>query len=345
MVRSIILILFTIITYAYSVHGQVSLEPACAESIQRYGVTGFDNSEFVWSFDASRGEVLEGNGTDTIAIRWGYETGSVQLEVLEITSEGCIDVPSEAVLEIIAPYVDLGYDFPEICDQDTLIFDVGDFHYEPYDILWSDGSTGQFYEATASEEIWVRVIDGYGCTRYDTVSLLVHELPIVRLGNDTVLCDQTQPMVLYPGDFAEYHWETNNGEFTNSYLEVYPTPVLIDTIRLSIVDYNECTGGDTLVLFPCDIGGLFKEMPNTITPNGDGDNDTWNIPFMENFPDAKLEIFDRWGRLVYRTTNVADEPWDGTSKGKDLPMDAYYFVLELNLLHAEPVVGTVNLIR
>jgi gliding motility-associated-like protein len=345
MVRNIILILFTVILYTLSAHGQVSLEPACAESIQQYGVTGFEDSEFVWSFDAQRGEVIEGNSTDTIVIRWGYTTGRIQLEVLEITSEGCTDVPSEAVFNIIAPYVDLGYDFPEICDQDTLTLDVGDFHFEPYDILWSDGSTGQYYKATTTEEIWVRVIDGYGCTRYDTISLLVNELPIVRLGNDTVLCDETEPLVLYPGDFAEYHWSSNVGEFTDSYLDVYPSHTSIDTIKLSVVDYNECLASDSLILFPCDISGLFKEMPNTITPNGDGDNDVWNIPLMENFPDAKLEIFDRWGRLVYRTTNVAHEPWDGTSKGKDLPMDAYYFILELNLLHAQPVLGTVNLIR
>ncbi len=345
MVRNIILILIAVLTYTFSAHGQVSLEPACAESIEQYGVTGFEDSEFVWSFDTERGEVIEGMGTDTIVIRWGYGTGRLQLEVLEITAEGCTDVPSEAVFDIIAPYVDLGYEFPEICDEDTLLLDVGDFHYEPYDILWSDGSGGQYYPATSTEEIWVRVIDGYGCSRYDTVSLLVHNLPVVQLGNDTVLCDDNEPLVLYPGDFAEYHWVTNTGEYSDSYLEVYPSKVEIDTIRLAILDYNECPGADTMLLLPCDIEGLFKEMPNAITPNGDGDNDVWNIPFMDNFPDAKLEIFDRWGRLVYRTTSVGEEPWDGTSKGKDLPMDAYYFMLELNLLHAQPIVGTVNLIR
>lgn len=344
MVRSTILILF-IVKYTISVHGQVSLEPACAESIQLYGVTGFEDSEFVWSFDTQRGEVIEGNSTDTIVIRWGYSTGRIQLEVLEITSEGCSDVPSIAVFDIIAPYVDLGYDFPELCNEDTLLFDAGDYHYEPYEILWSDGSTGQYYEATVTEDIWVRIIDGYGCTRYDTVSLLVNELPVVNLGNDTVLCDETDPLVLDPGNFAQYHWVTSYQESTDSYLPIYPSHTMIDTIRLTVTDFNNCVGADTLKILPCDIAGLFKEMANTITPNGDGDNDYWNIPFMENFPDAKLEIFDRWGRLVYRTTNVGDEPWDGTSNGKELPMDAYYFVLELNLLHAEPVVGTVNLIR
>jgi gliding motility-associated-like protein len=344
MIRNIILI-FVGIIYTFSVHGQVSLEPACAESIQRYGVTGFEGSEFVWSFDAQRGDVLDGNGTDTITIRWGYTTGSLQMEVLEITSEGCTDVPSIAVFDIIAPYVDLGYDFPEICDGETITFDVGDFHYEPFEILWSDGSTGQLFEADTSGEIWVRVIDGYGCMRYDTVSLLVHELPEVDLGKDTVLCDETDPLILDPGNYAEYQWITSYAESSASYLAVYPSRTGIDTIRLTVRDFNNCVGSDTLRILPCDIAGLFEDMPNTITPNGDGDNDVWNIPFMDNFPDARLEIFDRWGRLVYRTTNVASEPWDGKSKGRDLPMDSYYFILELNTFHSEPLVGTVNLIR
>jgi gliding motility-associated-like protein len=66
---------------------------------------------------------------------------------------------------------------------------------------------------------------------------------------------------------------------------------------------------------------------------------------MQFFDKAVLEIFDRWGRLVYRTDNVYEEPWDGKSKGKILPMDSYYYVLNLNVMNTPPLVGTVNLIR
>jgi gliding motility-associated-like protein len=328
-------------------YGQVQLEPACAESVEQYGVTGFVNSRFVWSFDHSYGDVINGEGTNTITIHWGYQTGTIDMEVLEITDKGCFNFPSQATIEIMAPDVDLGFEFPEICDQDTLVLTVGNNYYGDFDVLWSNNSTGLEYYATQTEQIWARVIDGYGCMRYDTISLLVHPLPQIYLGRDTVLCDLTSPITLYPGNYAEYYWyQTATGEDSYAgYLELYPTSVVPDTVSLTVTDFNSCQNSDTMILFPCDVAGLFEDMPNTITPDGDGINDVWNIPYMDFFVDSELEIFDNWGRLVYRTTRVFEEPWNGTSGGRDMPMDAYYFVLKLNAYNTEPIVGTIHIIR
>lgn len=331
-------------------NGQVQLEPACAESVQRYGVSGLPNSRFVWDFDHNYGEIIDGAGTDTITIRWGYKTGMVEIQVTEYTDQDCFNYPSEALIEIRAPFVDLGYDFPEICEGDSLILSSGYNSSDNVRIEWQDGNTTDFqYVARRTEQIWVKITDEYECYRYDTVSLLVHELPVINLGNDTILCDRSSPMLLDPGDFASYTWYLSSSEDEDpeitSYLYVGPTSMESDTIRLTAVDYNDCIVSDTIIILPCDFETLFRDMPNTITPDGDGENDVWNIPYMDFFDKAVLEIFDRWGRLVYRTTNVLEEPWDGTSGGRELPMDAYYFVLNLNFSNAEPLAGTVNLIR
>jgi gliding motility-associated-like protein len=342
----IVIILLINITFGY---GQVQLEPACAESTEAYGVSGYSDSEFIWSFDSQYGTVLDGNGTDTITIRWGYNTGTVQLEVLEVTSQNCSNFPSRATIEIMAPDVDLGYDFPEICEDDSLVLDAGN-HYEPdFSILWHDGSTGQQYTGRNSEQIWVRVTDGFGCVRYDTVSLLVHPNPELNLGSDTLICDPGSSYVLRPGDFYYYRWtNSGTGEVVENEWEYYISPLESespDTIILEVQDYNLCWATDTMVLYPCNYGALFGDIPNVITPDNDGSNDVWNIPHMQFFEDAVLEVFDRWGRLVFRTTNVFEEPWDGTSKGRDLPMDSYYFVLDLKAPGSTPIVGTVNIVR
>jgi gliding motility-associated-like protein len=344
--RNIILLTVFALSTAVSVHGQDRLDPACAESVERYGVTGLDNSSYYWYFDHRYGQIIDGDGTDTVTIRWGYQTHDVELEVLEMTSSNCSNNPSKAIVTIMAPDVDLGNPFPEICEGDTLVLDAGNHYQQDYEILWSNGSTSQEYMASTSGEIWVRIIDGFGCIRYDTVSLLVHPLPEVNLGNDTIYCNQQMPLVLEPGNFMTYDWTSTNGNSSiHSSYDVSSPSENPDTIILNIMDYHGCPGSDTLIVFPCNIPELFKNMPNTITPNGDEDNDVWNIPYMEFFDKAVLEIFDRWGRLVYRTANVAGEPWDGTSKGRPLPMDSYYYVLNLNVLNTPPIVGTVNLIR
>ena len=70
--------------------------------------------------------------------------------------------------------------------------------------------------------------------------------------------------------------------------------------------------------------------PNTFTPNGDGINDVWVIDNIENYPLAKIEIFDRWGQLVFRTIGYPpSKRWEGRNKGKPLPSATYYFVIDL----------------
>ena len=71
-------------------------------------------------------------------------------------------------------------------------------------------------------------------------------------------------------------------------------------------------------------------FPNAFTPNGDGLNDTFH-PVGNEVPDYSMNIFNRWGELVFETTTM--EPgWDGTFKGKQCEPDTYgYIVIYKNL--------------
>ena len=59
---------------------------------------------------------------------------------------------------------------------------------------------------------------------------------------------------------------------------------------------------------------------NTITPNGDDYNDTWIIDNLELYPNAHLQVFNKWGNLVHEQKGVY-QPWDGSSQGQPLPSD------------------------
>jgi gliding motility-associated-like protein len=72
------------------------------------------------------------------------------------------------------------------------------------------------------------------------------------------------------------------------------------------------------------------EIPDVITPNNDGFNDTWKIKNIDLFPNAEVFVFTRWGKLVYNSRNIAANPWDGTFKGVPMPTDSYHYVLHLN---------------
>jgi len=79
-------------------------------------------------------------------------------------------------------------------------------------------------------------------------------------------------------------------------------------------------------------GGL-GTIPEIFTPNGDGKNDPFDIPGLDSYPKNKLQIFNRWGNIVYEAAPYKND-WDGSPNkssmgtGK-LPVGAYFYILDL----------------
>jgi len=87
-----------------------------------------------------------------------------------------------------------------------------------------------------------------------------------------------------------------------------------------------------------------SSIPTAFTPNGDGRNDTFIIPFLTSQPDALVMIFSRWGERIYSSTNYIDEPWDGTWKGKTLSTNTFYYKIKL-ADRKKTIDGTISIIK
>ncbi|GAA4211515.1 hypothetical protein GCM10022289_40760 [Pedobacter jeongneungensis] len=70
------------------------------------------------------------------------------------------------------------------------------------------------------------------------------------------------------------------------------------------------------------------EIPNSITPNGDGINDTWKIAGSNNYPNAEFSIYTRLGNRVFYAKGYT-KAFDGNYKGQALPVGVYYYVIDL----------------
>ena len=81
-------------------------------------------------------------------------------------------------------------------------------------------------------------------------------------------------------------------------------------------------------------------IPGGLSPNGDGINDNWNIQGLEDYSNASISVFDRWGKKLFFSTS-ASAPWDGTFDGKELPTADYYYIIELD--NGEKYHGVVTL--
>lgn len=71
------------------------------------------------------------------------------------------------------------------------------------------------------------------------------------------------------------------------------------------------------------------QIPNGISPNGDGFNDAWYLPWLNGMTDYSIVISNRWGQVIFQTNDYST-PWDGTYLGNSLPAADYFYVIKLS---------------
>jgi len=298
-----------------------------------FHVEGTEGSTFEWNVEG--GSIVRNYG-DSVIVDWGSVPGEYMISVTETSRFGCPALPVSGVVLVSAPEINLG--------EDTYICEGESFELSPegtfYSYLWNNGSGSSVYQTSEEGWISVEVTDVHGCPARDSLYLEVRTLPYVYLGMDTALCG-SQSLVLSGGtDASTYEWST--GE-TSQELIVYQG---FQVISVEVEDNYGCRNRDTITIRDCDPYVFLNDIPTAITPNGDGVNDTWRIEKLEAYPDVEIEIFDRWGRMVFRSDRGYSQPWDGNDmSGKPLPMDSYHFVIKLNFGNDDRVIGIVTIIK
>ena len=119
---------------------------------------------------------------------------------------------------------------------------------------------------------------------------------------------------LIPSSLTEFNF-INSGSYQISLIAFQNDSTCTDTSSITIVVYNDLT----------------LTIPNVITANNDGVNDSFEIIGLDNFPNNELYIFNRWGNEVFHMVNY-DNSWKGECKngfGKkdELPTATYYYIL------------------
>jgi gliding motility-associated-like protein len=114
------------------------------------------------------------------------------------------------------------------------------------------------------------------------------------------------------------------------------------TYTVTVVDpATGCVASDTMHvhLYPA------IKIPNGFSPNGDNKNDRWVIDNMDQFINNEVEVYNRWGELLFRKVGYLDH-FDGKYKGKDLPVGTYYYIIKLNHeAYPTPFTGPLTIFR
>lgn len=140
---------------------------------------------------------------------------------------------------------------------------------------------------------------------------------------------------------TNWNWTPTSGLSGNG----IPNPIALPqetTLYEVSTQSNGCTYTDTVVVNVLQL----IDPPNTFSPNGDGINDTWEVPGIADYPGSEVIIWDRWGQKVF-SSNGYREAWDGTNKGRDLSEGTYYYFIQLNEIEGRsaPYLGFVSIIR
>ena len=113
-----------------------------------------------------------------------------------------------------------------------------------------------------------------------------------------------------------YQYQLDGGPFQDN--NVFNNVLSGDHIVTILDTYGNCGEYELPI--------LVLKYPKFFTPNGDGINDTWNIVNLSNQSDAKINIFDRFGKFIIQITPTGNG-WDGTYNNSQLPSTDYWFVV------------------
>jgi gliding motility-associated-like protein len=149
-------------------------------------------------------------------------------------------------------------------------------------------------------------------------------------------CSDGQIMLAVSGGMQPYSILWSNFETGTRRVNI-----ALGEYSVAVTDQSNCRVLKTITL---EMGHGSLVIPNAFTPNEDGINDVWTVEALNNYNDAIVQIFDRFGKLVYESERGYPEPWDGKQDGEYVPMGTYYFLINLDGF-SEPIPGSLTVIR
>lgn len=202
------------------------------------------------------------------------------------------------------------------------------------------------YSSANTYNISLTVANAAGCRSLPvTNSITISPDPSINAGPDKFINSggsaTLDATIANPSNY-NFVWTPSTFLSASNILNPTATPDNTTDFTILAVDkVTNCTATDNVTVNI--ITGLY--VPSGFTPNRDGRNDTWTIPGLALYPDALVQVFNRYGEIVYQTKDYNSRPWDGKYKGTDQPNGVFVYIIQLNDAQKRMLKGYVTIIH
>ncbi|MFN8407664.1 MAG: gliding motility-associated C-terminal domain-containing protein [Sphingobacteriaceae bacterium] len=319
------------------VTGLSSNSPLCEKSLLAITTTSVTGASYEWE---GPGGFVQNTIVPEV-VRADADTSMKGTYTVTITSsQGCASAPATITVDIIngleEPLVSANL---PVCVGDPLNLSTS-VSGTAYEYAWtgpngysSDQQNPVLYPSNLSMSGVYNLtitVPGLHCQYPPAgVAVNVRPYPSVDAGGNLTIAqhDVKQIMATAYGDYLKYKWEPSTYLDNDSVLNpIVVHPKMNIKYRLTVTNmYGNVPGcssySEMTVYVPLTI-------PNIFSPNGDGIEDTWVIEGIKNYPNCVVQLFNRWGDLLFYSTGYGI-PWDGTYQGQNVPVGTYYYVVDL----------------
>ncbi len=303
---------------------------------------------WVWSY--SDGTSLSGNLPPPHTFENNTNNDSIfNVQLIVSDNIGCTDTLTKQIIVYGKPKIILSND-TTICRYQSVNLTASGGN----SIIWSpnefiDDTTS--YNVTvnpdSSQKYYIEVIDTRQCKNTDSVTVLVQQVPNVNYSNDTtIIIGEIAPLYIFADqNNVSYMWSPDYEIDCINCEQAIAKPLQTTTYTIIYEDSLQCFDKSVNILV--NVKEAYSlDLPNTFTPNGDGNNDIvyvrgWGIKQLLEF-----KIFNRWGEMVFFTDDLK-KGWDGTYKGKPQNIDTYAYYVKVLLYNGSVRTkkGTINIVR
>ncbi|MDB5232190.1 MAG: hypothetical protein JWN76_2995 [Chitinophagaceae bacterium] len=289
---------------------------------------------YLWSF----GDVNDVTASTQKNPVHTYTTTGSKIIWLHVTSkDGCVDSLTKTFDKIFPqPQSDFTTLPTEVClGQPILFTDKSDGITSPVtQWQWQMGNGTKFasqnvnyiFSQTGTFQVQLQITNQQGCIgTIAKQTVIIHPYPTVNAGPDLKILEGGSDtlMAVASGNQLVYKWTPASGLSNDAILQPIVKPMADQVYTITVTGEGNCSVTD-------DVAIVVLKMPvppNAFSPNGDGINDTWIIKYLDTYPGCTVDIFDRYGQIIFHSTGYS-LPWDGSSHGKLLPIGTYYYIID-----------------